>query len=94
MRKTLERQLRLKQTTIENVDLALESRHEMVPILAGLQYLYQNKKHRDEVLEMIQKDVVGQSSPHHGRKGMDCWEILVLAAVRKGCNLDYVEWLP
>jgi len=38
---------------------------------------------------MFSIDVNGNSNPQRGRPGMDYWAILVLGAVRLGCNLDY-----
>ena len=32
---------------------------------------------------------IGSARDDLGREGMDYWQILVLASVRLGCNLDY-----
>jgi hypothetical protein len=37
----------------------------------------------------VGEDVNRETSDEHGRPGMDYWQIVVLAAVRLGCNLDY-----
>ena len=44
---------------------------------------------RRELLALVGKDVNGDTDRKRGRRGMDYWEIAVLAAVRLGCNLDY-----
>jgi IS5 family transposase len=44
---------------------------------------------RCEILDLVGKDVNGDSSPDCGRKGLSYWTITVLAAVRLGCNFDY-----
>jgi hypothetical protein len=41
------------------------------------------------LLALVGKDVNGDTSRKHGRRGMNYWEITVLAAARLGCNLDY-----
>jgi IS5 family transposase len=89
MRKATDRQLRLDSQPIGSVSLNVNCRSEIIPILVSLQYLYSKRPLRDEVLQLIAKDVNGKSSGKRGRPGMDYWPILVLAAVRLGCNLRY-----
>ena len=89
MRNALASQLRLDGSSVENVKLNFDCRSEIIPILRALQYLYGQPKLRDEILEHIARDVNGNASRRRGREGMDYWQILVLAAVRLGCNLDY-----
>ena len=43
----------------------------------------------DEILVLIAEDVNDGSRTDCGREGLDYWEILVLAAVRLGCDLSY-----
>jgi hypothetical protein len=89
MRKATDRQLRLDSQPIGSVSLNLNCRDAIVPILLVLRYIY-NKPHlRTKILEGIGKDVNGKSNRKRGRPGMDYWPILVLAAVRLGCNLTY-----
>ncbi len=73
--------------TPQHVLLNLNCRDEIVPILRGLQYIYSDPKVRHSVLTLVGKDVNRNSSKKLGRKGLDYWEITVLAAVRLGCNL-------
>lgn len=89
MRKAYSEQLRLDCRTVLDVELNLECRDEIIPILAALQHIYSEPQLRDEILELISQDVNGESRDDRGREGMDYWQILVLAAVRLGCNLDY-----
>ncbi len=65
-------------------------RHELVPILMALQHLYLNcPSEMQKILDLIKRDVVGDRNENLGCPGMTYWEILVLAAVRLGCDLDY-----
>ena len=89
MRTTVEFQMRLGTCAVRAVKLDSDCRHELVPILKGLQHLYSKPRVRDEILELIRKDLVGDKSSGHGCPGMSCWEVLVLAAVRLGCDPDY-----
>jgi transposase, IS5 family len=54
-----------------------------------LQHLYGNALLRRELLGLVGKDVNRTTSRKHGRRGLNYWEIAVLAGVRLGCNLDY-----
>ena len=89
MRKAFDHQTRLDCRPVFDVQLNLDCRDEIVPILKALQHIYSQPKLRDDILRAIARDVNGTSSRKRGRQGMDYWQILVLAAVRLGCNLDY-----
>ena len=89
MRIPFEPQLRLASTAVLDVQLNTNCRDEIIPILAALQHLYGQPALRDELLDAVAHDVNGSSDPQRGRPGMHYWVILVLAAVRLGCNLDY-----
>ncbi|MFV2069502.1 MAG: ISNCY family transposase, partial [Pirellulales bacterium] len=89
MRKAFDSQRRFDSQPVADVRLNLNCRDEIVPILQALQHIYSQPKLRDDILRAIARDVNGNSSGKRGRQGMDYWQILVLAAVRLGCNLDY-----
>jgi hypothetical protein len=80
---------RLDCLPISEVKLNLECRDEIIPILRALQHVYGDAELRRELLALVGKDVNGDTSRKHGRRGMNYWEITVLAATRLGCNLDY-----
>lgn len=80
---------RLDGLPIGEVKLNLECRDEIIPILRALQHVYGDAGLRRELLALIGKDVNGDTSRKRGRRGMNYWEIAVLAATRLGCNLDY-----
>jgi IS5 family transposase len=80
---------RLDSLPISDVHLNLDCRDEIIPILRALQHVYGDDKLRRELLGLVGKDVNDNSSRRLGRRGMNYWEIAVLAAARLGCNLDY-----
>jgi hypothetical protein len=80
---------RLDCRPISEVRLNLECRDEIIPILRALQHVYGDAELRRELLALVGKDVNGDTSRKRGRRGMNYWEITVLAAARLGCNLDY-----
>lgn len=89
MRKAYSSQRRLDCERVLNVKLNLNCRDEIVPVLRGLQHIYADADLRLEILDLVAQDVNQSSRPDRGREGMDYWQVLVLAAVRLGCNLDY-----
>jgi hypothetical protein len=89
MRKAYSSQRRLDCAWVLNVKLNLNCRDEIVPVLRALQHIYADPVLRQEILDLVAQDVNEDSRADRGREGMDYWQVLVLAAVRLGCNLDY-----
>jgi IS5 family transposase len=89
MRKAFDRQRRLDCPSVANVPLNLNCRSELVLILRALQHIYDRPELRDPILRAVAADVNGKSNACRGRRGLDYWEIVVLAAARLGCNLNY-----
>lgn len=89
MRKKFSDQQRLDCRGVRGVELNLNCRDEIVPILRAIQHVYEQPKLRNEILDLIALDVNQDASQDLGRQGMDYWQILVLAAVRLGCDLNY-----
>lgn len=89
MRKPFSQQQRLDCPSIGEVELNLACRHELIPILQALQHVYSRPELRDRILELIAQDINQDSRDDCGREGFDYWQVLVLAAARLGCNLDY-----
>jgi IS5 family transposase len=89
MREAFPSQPTLDVLPIADVPLNTRCRDEIVPILAALKHLYADASARDRILELIGRDVNDTRSSSCGRPGLSYWQILVLAAVRLGCNLNY-----
>jgi hypothetical protein len=89
MRVQFHSQLQLGGSAISDVKLDVDCRHELIPILKAVQYMNGKPGVRDRLLQLIERDLLGQKSSRRGAPGMSCWEALVLAAVRLGCDLDY-----
>jgi transposase, IS5 family len=89
MRMRFNPQPRLDCPPVNEVKLNLNCRDEIIPILRALQHIYSDSKGRREILDLVGDDVNRETSDEHGRPGMAYWQIVVLAAVRLGCNLDY-----
>jgi IS5 family transposase len=89
MRIAFDPQLRLDCTPVLDVRLNTECRDEIIPILVALQHIYARPTLRDSLLDAVAEDVNGVCSADLGRPGMQYWSILVLGAVRLGCNFNY-----
>ena len=90
MRKGFSTQQRFDCDKISEVELNLNCRDEIVPILVGLQHIYSRPDVRDEIVTLVAGDVNQDSRSDRGREGLDYyWQITVLAAVRLGCDLNY-----
>jgi hypothetical protein len=89
MRLAFQEQPRLDCPPVDAVPLNLNCRDEIIPILRALQHIYEQTQVRRGLLDLIGKDVNSDSSPDRGRAGLSYWTIMVLAAVRLGCNFDY-----
>ena len=89
MRQAIERQRRLDGGSVSRVELNLNCRDELIPILRGLQQIYATSQVRDAILKLVERDVSAKSRSDRGREGLSYWCILVLAAVRLGCDLNY-----
>jgi IS5 family transposase len=80
---------RLDCPPIEAVNLNCKCRDEIIPLLRALQQVYADKHALRKILDLVGNDVNRGSSHKLGRRGLNYWSIIVLAAVRLGCNLDY-----
>ncbi len=89
MRQHYKKQYRFDCTPIAELILNYECRDEVVPVLAGLQHLYTCSSLRNKVVKLVAQDINEESRRDVGRPGFDDWQIVVLAAVRLGCNYDY-----
>lgn len=82
-------QLQLDCVPIAQVELNSGCRHRIIPVLKALQHLYLQTEVLQRILKVIEADILGDADSQQGRKGMRFWEILVLAAVKAGCDITY-----
>jgi IS5 family transposase len=78
----------LQITPIEKIRLPLQSRDELPPILAGLQWLWTHPTLKAEVFALLEAKILAGKKAT-GRTGMDLWQILVLGVVRLGLDADW-----
>jgi len=58
------------------------------PVLAGLQWIFQNPEINGQVFDLLEQKVVSGKKAT-GRPGLDLWHILVLGVVRLALDCDY-----
>jgi IS5 family transposase len=88
MRHPFQQQPDLQITPIEKIRLPLQSRDELPPILAGLQWVWTHPTLKAEILALLEAKVLADKK-RTGRTGMDLWQILVLGVVRLGLDADW-----
>ena len=88
MRQHFQSQPDLQITPIEKIRLPLQSRDELPPILAGLQWIWMHPTLKAEIFTLLEAKILAGKQAT-GRTGMDLWQILVLGVVRLGLDADW-----
>ena len=88
MRVAFKVQYELGATPIEKVELPLDSRDELPPVLRALQYIYATPELNKKVFNLLEKEIMSGIKAT-GRLGMSLWEILVFASIRLALDADY-----
>jgi transposase, IS5 family len=73
---------------IEKIILPHQSRDELPPILAGLQWIWTQPTLKAEIFALLEEKILAGLKAT-GRIGMDLWQILVLGVVRLGLDADW-----
>lgn len=83
-------QMTIGCTPIRDIEFDVFCRHELIPILMAIQHLYVNRKQTlTKICERIEKDIAAPQNAKLGCGGLTYWEILILSALRLGCNLNF-----
>lgn len=73
---------------IEKISIPTHSRDELPPVLAGLQWIWNNNPLRSEIFNLLSQKIMANKKAT-GRIGMDLWQILVLGVVRLALDADW-----
>ena len=73
---------------IEKIEMPLNSRDELPPTLAGLQWIWCHATLREKILGLLSQKVIADKKAT-GRTGMDLWQILVLGVTRLTLDADW-----
>jgi hypothetical protein len=94
MRRHYQRQHRFDCTPIAELVLNYDCRDEIIPVLTGLQHVYTDYSLRNKIVKLVAEDINQDTRRDVGRPGFDDWQIVVLSAVRLGCNYDCNSLVP
>lgn len=94
MRKRFDQQLVLGVIPIEEAKFPTRSRYELPRVLKVLQFIFITPALNKEVFNLLENKII-KGKKKTGRKGMDLWHILVLAAIHRaiGTNWDRLEYI-
>jgi hypothetical protein len=77
------------ESDIAEIKFDPKSRDDIPQILKGLQYIYVNIPVREEIFELLEKNISPETDKKNGRPGMELWKILVMGVLRLNLNWDY-----
>jgi transposase, IS5 family len=88
MRKKFEQQFSVDIVPISEIKIPDYKRHELEPVLIGLQFIFTNQELNQQVFSILEDSILS-GKKKTGRTGMDLWRILVLSVVRMTLDADY-----
>lgn len=88
MRKRFEEQHELGLKPISETKVLLKSRDDFPAIVAALKEIFITKEYNEKIFSILES-VILKDKKKTGRRGLDLWQIFVLAQVRLGLNIDY-----
>lgn len=91
MRKRFEQQLVLGQKLIEETPVKLKSRDALSKLILSLKLIYSTPEYNEKIFSILE-DRITKNKAKTGRRGMNLWQIFVLAQVRLCLNISY-DWL-
>ena len=90
MRQRFEQQLNLGQTPISEVEISKKVKTPMVSLLAALQHLFLTPEYNEKIFRILEEHIL-KGLKKTGRKGMDLWQLFVLAQARLCINASYAH---
>ena len=88
-RQSINQQMVFGEVDVSNVVIDKRSRDDIPQVLLGLQKVYMDKRARDRVFSVLEKEIASSRSLKNGRPGMDFWRIFVLGSLRLTLNSYY-----
>ena len=85
MRNIFEQKYEMDTIPISEVKIPI-TRDELPTILIALQHIFITPEINEEVFSLLKKAIPPKK---RGRKGMDLWQVLVLAVVRNALDINY-----
>jgi transposase, IS5 family len=88
MRNRFEHQLLIGQRPIEQTPISPKCKDALEELLAALKAIYCNKEYNEKIFCALEKSI-SKNKNKTGRKGMDLWQIFVMAQVRLCLGASY-----
>ena len=88
MRNRFEQQTQLGIKLIEDTPVLQKSRDDVPALLKALLEIYKTPEYNEQIFAILE-DTLVKGKKRTGRKGLNLWQIFVLAQFRLGLNLDY-----
>jgi len=88
MRNTFEQQTSLDIKPIGETTVLLKSRDAIPSLVKALLMIYNTEKYRNQILGILEDKILA-GKKKTGRKGLNLWQIFVLAQFRLALNLNY-----
>lgn len=88
MRKRFEQQYSVDTLKIEDTKILLKSRDAFSKLLLSLKEIYTNEKYNEMMFKILEDKII-KGKKKTGRKGMNLWQIFVLAQTRLALNISY-----
>ena len=88
MRKRFEQQLEIGVKPISETPVLLKSRDDIPGLIMALVTIFKTPSHNEQIFKILE-DIILKGKKETGRKGLDLWQIFVLAQYRLALNLDY-----
>ncbi len=89
MRKVFQAQMTIGTVPIEEIELDLKSRDDVIAYLYGVQQIFKNPRTRKQLFDLMDSGYNPGVRKDRGRPGMDLWRIVVLAGLRQAIHCDY-----
>jgi hypothetical protein len=88
MRKRFEQQLEIGVKPISETPVLLKSRDDIPSLIMALLTIYKTPKYNNQIFNILES-VIMKGKKATGRKGLNLWQIFVLAQYRLALKLDY-----
>ncbi len=89
MRTVFQTQMMIGTVPIEEIELDLKSRDDVIAYLYGLQQIFKDPRIRKKLFTALDSGYNPVVRKDRGRPGMDLWRVLVLAGLRQAIHCDY-----
>ena len=89
MRLVEDKQFKLGQVRIDEIEFYPKDRDDIPAVLYGLKHLYSDETTRKKIFGILEKRLLPGINLQYGRPGMSLWRIFVLGVVKMALDCDF-----